>query len=401
MLPEILRSYGRQVLDDLDVQAVVGALKGQYLTGGPCVPEFESALQEYAGAKYAVSCGNCTQALHLSARGLGIGSRHSVIVPSITFLATANAPHSTGAEIVFSDVDPASGLMTAKNLEDALKRCTLEPYAVFPVHFAGQTVDIKSIHDLARQHGLKIVEDAAHAIGTVYQVEGKSYQVGDCAFSDAVTFSFHPVKHITTIEGGAVMMNDDAFANHVARLRAHGMVRDPQSFLNRDMAFDDEGLVNPWYYEMPDYGYNYRLTDVQAALGLSQLRKLPGFITSRMAIKCLYDELLSPYAPHIRLLKNTEGCQAAWHIYPVLIDFEALNKSRGNVMRRLAAAGIGTQVHYIPVHKQPYYRNLYGDLDLPGADSYYARTLTLPIHALMEESHVPLVVEKLVELLDL
>lgn len=401
MLPDILRSYGRQVLDDDDIQAVVTALKGQYLTGGPCVTEFEEALQNFSNARYVISCGNCTQALHMAARGLGVGVGHSVIVPSITFLATANAPHSTGADIVFSDVDPDSGLMTVKNLEDAIRRCPSQPYAVFPVHLAGQVVAIKALHDVARSHGLKIIEDAAHAIGTTYQVDGKDYKIGDCAFSDAVTFSFHPVKHITTIEGGAVLVNDSALARDVSRLRTHGMVRDPAAFQNKEMAFDEDGQVNPWYYEMPDYGYNYRLTDVQAALGLSQLKKLPGFIKRRAAIKALYDELLVPYSPLIKLLYNTPGCQAAWHIYPVLIDFVALGKSRGCVMRALAAHGIGTQVHYIPVHKQPYYSERYGPQMLPGADSYYARTLTLPIHALMEEDHVPLVVEKLIEVLGL
>lgn len=401
MLPDILRSYGRQVLDDDDVQAVVTALQGQYLTGGPCVPEFEAALQDFTNARYAISCGNCTQALHMAAHGLDIGAEHSVIVPSITFLATANAPHSAGAEIVFSDVDPDSGLMTVENLEDAIKRCSSKPYAVFPVHLAGQVVDIKGIHNVARAHGLKIVEDAAHAIGTTYQVDGKDYKVGDAVFSDAVTFSFHPVKHITTIEGGAVLVNDKTLADDVSRLRAHGMVRDPAAFRNKDMAFDEKGKVNPWYYEMPDYGYNYRLTDVQAALGLSQLKKLPGFIKRRAAIKRLYDELLVPYAPMIKLLHNTPDCQAAWHIYPVLIDFAGLGKSRGDVMRALTSFGIGTQVHYIPVHKQPYYDQRYGSQVLPGADAYYARTLTLPIHALMEEDHVLLVVEKLIETLGL
>lgn len=401
MLPEILRSYGRQVLDDDDVQAVVMALQGQYLTGGPCVSAFETALQDFTGGRHAISCGNCTQALHLGAHALGVGPGHSIIVPSITFLATANAPHSLGAEIVFSDVDPASGLMSVENLEEAISRCRSKPYAVFPVHFAGQVGDIKGLHDVARRHDLKIVEDAAHAIGTIYTVDGQSYKVGDGAFSDAVAFSFHPVKHITTLEGGAVMTHDSTLAENISRLRAHGMVRSPEAFQNKEMAFDEAGRVNPWYYEMPEYGYNYRLTDVQAALGMSQLKKLPVFVKRRAMIKRLYDELLRDYAPLVQLLHNTPGCDAAWHIYPVLVDFKALGKTRAEVMLALRDAGIGTQVHYIPVHKQPYYAARYGDQHLPGAESYYARTLTLPIHALMEEDHVPLVVEKFIEVLGL
>lgn len=401
MLPEALSSYGRQALDDDDVAAVVAALRGPYLTGGPLAGEFEAALKAMTNARNAVACGNCTQALHLAARALGVTAEQSVIVPSITFMATANAPHSLGADIVFSDVDPESGLMTPENLEEAINRAPSKPSAVFPVHFTGQVVDIKGIHDVARRHGMKIIEDAAHAVGTTYRVDGKDFNVGDCAYSDAVTFSFHPVKHITTMEGGAVTTNDDAMGLEIARLRAHGIMREPEGFQNKAMAYDADGVLNPWYHEMQDYGYNYRLTDVQAALGVSQLKKLPAFIVRRAAIKRRYDELLAPYAPAVKLLRNTPNCNPAWHIYPVLIDFAAVGKGRARVMAELKEAGIGTQVHYIPVHKQPYYDAKYGPLTLPGAKSYYERTLTLPIHALMEEDHVPLVVEKLVEVLDL
>ncbi len=394
-----LSTYGCQAVDEDDIQAVVAALRGQLLTGGPAVRAFESALEQFTGAPHAVSCGNCTQALHLAAHVLGVKAGTSVIVPSITFLATANMPRLLGADIVFSDVDPDSGLMRPSDLENALRRCPSKPVAVLPVHLAGQVVDMKSISDIASEHGLKIIEDAAHALGTTYQVDKKTYRVGDCAFSDATVFSFHPVKHITTGEGGAVLTKDRGLGEKIIQLRSHGMVREAANFIARDKAFDENGQVNPWYYEMPEFGYNYRLTDIQAALGMSQLKKLPRFISRRAQVKAYYDQLLAPYTNSIRPLKVMPGCTPAWHLYPVLIDFHALGKTRASVMNALAERKIGTQVHYIPVHEQAYYRSLNPDLKLPGADEYYARTLTLPLHVHMEKNHVEHAVQTLAEIL--
>ena len=400
MQADPLSTYGRQSLDEDDIQAVVGALRGQFLTGGPAVRGFESALEKFTGAPHVISCGNCTQALHLAAHALDVGPGTSVIVPSVTFLATANMPRMLGADIVFSDVDPDSGLMRPSDLEEAIGRCPSSPKAVIPVHLAGQIGDIKGIHDVARRNGLKIIEDAAHAIGTTYKVDGTTYKVGDCAFSDAAAFSFHPVKHITSGEGGAVLVKDKALAEKISQLRSHGMVRSPENFKRKDKGFDKDGTANPWYYEMPDFGYNYRLTDIQAALGMSQLAKLPSFIAKRAKLKARYDQLLAPYANSIQPLKTTPDCSPAWHLYTVLIDFAALGKTRGAAMNELSSKGIGTQVHYIPVHEQPYYRAQNPDLILPGADEYYARTLTLPLHMQMEESHVERAVQTLAEILN-
>ncbi len=399
MQPDPLTTYGRQALDDDDIEAVVAALRGQYLTGGPSVRGFEEALEKFTGGPHAISCGNCTQALHLAAHALGVGPGTSVIVPAITFLATANTPRTLGADVVFSDVDPDNGLMRPADFKAALKRCHSKPVAVFPVHLAGQIVDIKAIHDIAAEQGLKIIEDAAHSVGTSYKVDGKIYRVGDSTFSDATAFSFHPVKHITTGEGGAVMVRDAALAEKIHQLRSHGMVRDSTRFTQKDMALDENGQANPWYYEMPDFGYNYRLTDIQAALGISQLKKLPDFVTKRTRLKARYDQLLAPYANNIRPLKVMPDCAPAWHLYSVLIDFKALGKSRAQVMNELSAKGIGTQVHYIPVNQQPYYRAQNPDLKLPDAEEYYARTLTLPLHVHMEETHVEGAVQTLIETL--
>lgn len=401
MQADPLSSYGRQALDEDDIQAVVSALRGQYLTGGPAIRAFEGALEQFTGGAHAVSCGNCTQALHLAAHALGVRPGTSVIVPSITFLATANMPRSLGADIVFSDVDPDNALMRPKDLEDALRRCPSKPVAVFPVHLAGQAADMQGLHEIAVKHGLKIIEDAAHALGTAYRAQNKNYRVGDCTFSDATVFSFHPVKHITTGEGGAVLLKEKSLAEKILRLRSHGMVRAPEHFMVKDQGFDKSGCVNSWYYEMPEFGYNYRLSDIQAALGVSQLKKLPAFLEKRMRLKACYDRLLAPYANTVKLPKVVEACSPAWHLYSVLINFSALEKSRGAVMSAMAEKGIGTQVHYIPVHEQPYYRPQNPELSLPGAAGYYARTLTLPLHVHMEEHHAEYTVQTLTEILGL
>jgi UDP-4-amino-4,6-dideoxy-N-acetyl-beta-L-altrosamine transaminase len=401
MQPEYLRHYGCQYIDEDDIQAVVIALKSPLLTGGPHVDEFEKALVDYTGANYALACGNCTQALQLAAHGLGIGRGVSVIVPSVTFLATANAPHLLGADVVFADVDPDSGLMEASHLEEALSRCPSKPVAVFPVHLAGQVMNIKAVHDVARRNGLSIIEDAAHAIGTTYVIDNKTYQVGDGAFSDVTAFSFHPVKHITTCEGGAVLVNDGALYERIKALRAHGMVRDPKKHVFKERAYNKDNVPNPWYYEMPDVGYNFRMTDIQAALGSSQLKKLPDFIAHRTRLRNMYEALIAPLSPFVRPTSVTPDCHAAWHIFVTLIDFEKLGKGRGDVMRMLDARGIGSQVHYIPVHLQPYYQEHSNSPRLPGAESYYAKTLTLPLHAHMKENDVEQVVIALREVLEL
>ncbi len=394
-----LTSYGRQALDEMDVQAVVEALRGQYLTGGPVVRDFELALERMTGAAHAVSCGNCTQGLHLAAQVLGAGLETSVIVPSVTFLATANAPESLGADIVFADVDPESGLMQPEHFEEAIRRCSSRPVSVMPVHLAGQVADIKAIQDIAGHHGIKVIEDAAHAIGTVYESNGKICKVGDCSFSDATVFSFHPVKNMTTGEGGAVLVKDGDMASKLKRLRSHGMVREADQFVGGSMGFDENGNANPWYYEMAVPGYNYRLTDIQAALGISQLAKLEKFVEKRLRLKKRYDELLLPYADIVRPIKVSGNCKPAWHLYIVLIDYARLGKERSHVMKSLLKNGIASQVHYIPVHKQPYYKAKNPDLQLSGAEEYYARTLTLPLHVSMEEGHVEKVVDTLVEIL--
>jgi UDP-4-amino-4,6-dideoxy-N-acetyl-beta-L-altrosamine transaminase len=379
--------YARQLIEDDDIAAVSAVLRGDWLTTGPAVPRFEAALAARTKAPFAVACANGTAALHLAALALGLGPGDAVVVPTVTFLATANAARFVGAEVVFADVDPDSGLLTAATLAEALARNNgREIRAVFPVHLNGQSCDMAEIAALARRAGCKIVEDACHALGTAYGGRGDDAAlVGECRHAELAAFSFHAVKAIAMGEGGAVTARDPALAERVARFRSHGMVREGDRIENASLARAADGSANPWYYEMPEIGYNYRATDIQCALGLSQLAKLDRFAAARRDLVAAYDAALAPLAPLVRPIARRADCAPVWHLYAVLIDFERAGADRATVMRRLAERGIGTQVHYIPVHKQPYYRRRYGDLALPGADRYYARCLSLPFFAAMTQ----------------
>lgn len=379
--------YGRQVIEDDDIAAVTQALRSDYLTTGPLIGQFEAALAKTVQARHAVVCSNGTAALYMAARALGLGEGDTVIVPSITFLATASAPRLAGAEIVFADVDPNSGLMRPKDLENALARAE-RARAVFNVHLNGQCEDVEAIAAVARSNGLKIVDDAAHAIGTRFTAHDGEKLVGENACSDLTTFSFHPVKTITLGEGGAVTANDESLAESLKRVRNHGMTRDAKDFQTAADAFDPSGAANAWYYELIEPGFNWRATDFQCALGLSQLAKLGRFATRRRALAAAYDALLAPLAPVVKPVSKHQGCNPALHLYPALIDFEALHLTRNQVMARLADEGIGSQVHYYPVHRQRYYAERYAGIALPGADLYYARALSLPFFASMAISDV-------------
>jgi UDP-4-amino-4,6-dideoxy-N-acetyl-beta-L-altrosamine transaminase len=389
--------YGRQLIEEDDIAAVTNALRGEFLTTGPLVETFERTLARTVGARDTVACSNGTAALYLASRALGIGPGDTAIVPAITFVATASAPHLAGAEIVFADVDPDSGLMRAQDLESALARAPHNHAdAVFPVHFAGQSCDMASIAEIAHAKNMKIVEDAAHALGTVWaEDDGALLPVGANTFSDLTIFSFHPVKTVAMGEGGAVSVNDPELLKRLKRERNHGVTREPLEFKRADAGFDMTGAVNPWYYELEAPGFNWRISDINCALGISQLSKLQRFINARRVLAECYDELLAPLAPLVKPLKRDPRSLTAWHIYSVRIDFAGTGVDRGEVMRGMSAEGIGTQVHYIPVHKQPYYAQRYGAAPLPGADAYYASSLTLPMHASMSESDVVRVIAAL------
>jgi UDP-4-amino-4,6-dideoxy-N-acetyl-beta-L-altrosamine transaminase len=392
--------YGRQLIEDDDIAAVTDVLRGEFLTTGPAVARFEEALAKYVGARHAVVCSNGTAALHMAARALGLGQGSKIIVPAITFLATASAPHMNGADIVFADVDPKLGLMTPETFSNALSRAG-KADAVFNVHLNGQCGALEEIAAIARINGMKIVDDACHTLGASYVGSNSGASlIGANAHCDLSVFSFHPVKAIAMGEGGAVTTNDPDLARHLVLARNHGMTRDPSGFTNRDDAFDADGKTNPWYYELVEPEFNWRANDIQCALGLSQLRKLDRFLARRRAIVAAYDALLAPYAPALRPLGRARACLPAWHLYVARIDFDAAGISRAALMRALTADGIGTQVHYFPVHRQPYYAKRF-PATLPGADRYYAQALSLPLSAAMDEGDAERVVDALVRHLKL
>lgn len=376
---ENMLSYGRQSIDEDDIEAVAEVLRGDFLTTGPKIPEFENSICAAAGARQAVACANGTAALHLAALALEIGEGDAVIVPSMTFLATANGMRHAGAEVIFADVDPETGMMGVDHVERALSRApaSVRPRAIVAVSLGGHMPDLEGLSALAKDKGMALIFDACHALGGGY----KGKPAGACAFEDVAVFSFHPVKAIATGEGGAVTSSDPAAAEKMRILRTHGLRRDAS--------------VSPWFYEMRDLGYNYRLSDIQCALGLSQMKKLPGFIARRRELAAIYDELLNPLAPGIQIPARSDG--SAWHLYSVRMDFESAGFTRAEFMRRLKERGIGSQVHYNPLHVQPYYRARYGDIDLPGAEKYNARTLSLPLYPAMRDEDVKRVVAALKE----
>ncbi len=396
--------YGRQTIENDDVDAIANVLTNPFLTTGPLVTQFEDAVSKYVDAADTIVCTSGTAALHLALLAAEIGSGSHVIVPTVTFLATANVARHVGAEVVFADVDPDTGLMGPEQLAEAVARIgkKLSVGAILPVHLAGQVPDMKAIADIARPLGAAVIEDAAHAIGTTYGIHGnEEIKVGECRHSDAACFSFHPVKTITMGEGGAVSTNNEAFATRLRRYRNHGMVREADQFKNADLALDARGQANPWYYEMHEIGLNYRATELQCALGLSQISKLDDFVRQRAALVADYDVKLAELFPGVRPLSRTLQCSPGWHLYVVLIDFERAGKSRAQIMRELRERGIGSQVHYIPVHRQPYYSERYGELSLPGADAYYRRALSLPLFPTMKTTDVDRVCTALAEVLEI
>lgn len=389
--------YGRQSIDDADVAAVVKVLRGDYLTTGPTVAAFEKALAKVIDAPYVAACANGTAALHLAALALGLGRGDSVIVPAVTFLATANAPVFAGADVVFADVDPATGLMRPSDLDAAFacaKKDGRKVTAVFPVHLAGQCEDLAALAAIAAREGAAIVEDACHALGATW----RDSHIGDGRFGTLATFSFHPVKTIAAGEGGAVATRDAALHKRILLLRNHGIVREPAGFTDRALGFDGDA-VNPWYYEMPEPGLNYRLSDIHAALALSQLGKLDDFVARRRALVAEYDRRLAALAPLARPLGRAPDCAPAWHLYVALIDFAAAGRSRAQVITALRQRGIGTQVHYLPLPLQPFYRARERGAVYPGAEAYYARCLSLPLFPAMADADVGRVVDALTEAL--
>lgn len=353
--------YGRQNITDSDVEAVVRALRDTMLTQGPKVQEFEEAVADAVGARYAVAMNSGTAALHAAYFAADVGPEADVVTTPITFVATVNASYYLGGGARLVDVDRGTILLDPGGLDavgDGVR-------VVAPVHFGGQVADMKRVSTIASKRGWLVVEDAAHAIGARYSIDGIEYRVGSCAHSHMCCFSFHPVKHITTGEGGAVTTNDPTLRDRLVRFRTHGITRDPVQMNANEGA---------WYYEQHDLGFNYRLTDVQCALGLSQIRRLDAIVERRREIASQYDVLFAD-EEHIRPNGTPAWSRGSYHLYVVNVP----SGLRRNVFDRLRAAGIGVNVHYIPVHRQPYQRDRLGELSFPNAEAYYAGAISIPM----------------------
>lgn len=365
--------YGKQWIDEDDIEAVVKALGCDYLTTGPRVQEFEQKLADFAGADYGVAVASGTAALHIACMAIGLQKGDEVITTPITFAASANCILYCGAVPVFADIDP----VTYNISPDSIRRCiTKRTKAIIPVHFCGQPCDMDAISQIAREYNLIVIEDAAHALGAEYQGE----KIG--SLSDMTCFSFHPVKHITTGEGGMVTTNNRELYEKLALLRTHGITRDEKSFLIKG-----EG---PWHYEQSVLGYNYRISDIQCALGLSQLKKLNFFLKRRHEIVKAYQEALKGEKDLV-LPTEAEGCHSSWHLYVI----QARAEKRRGIFEQLRADGIGVNVHYIPVYKHPYYqKHGYSRVCCKEAEQLYSRMITLPVYPALTQPQQEYVIEK-------
>lgn len=377
-----LLPYGKHWIEEDDIQAVAEALRSDYLTTGPKIRELEEKLAEYLGVKYAVAICNGTAALHAACYAAGVREGDEVITTPITFAASANCVLYMGAKPVFADIDPETYNIDP---EDIKRKITPKTKAIIPVHFTGQPCDMDLILDIAREYGLTVIEDGAHALGAEY----KGKKVG--GIGNMTTFSFHPVKHITTGEGGAITTNDKELYARLAMFRTHGITRDG-SRLTRD--------GGPWYYEQQFLGYNYRITDIQAALGVSQMGKLDRFLEKRREYARLYDEAFAGMEGVIAPCQM-EGTNSAWHLYIIKLEPEKLKADRRKIFEELKDRNIGVNVHYIPVYLHPYYRALgYPEGLCPNAESLYERMITLPLFPKMEKGDVQYVVNNVKEVVD-
>lgn len=379
--------YGRQDVTQADIDSVVEVLRSDFLTQGPQVPRFEQAVAQHVGAGHALAVNSATSALHMACLALGLGPGDWLWTSPITFVASANCALYCGAEVDFVDIDPRTYNLCPQALERKLEEAERNgrlPKVVVPVHLCGQPCDMQAIHGLAKRYGFRIIEDASHAIGGRYQGEF----IGNCGYSDITVFSFHPVKIITTAEGGMALTNDIALADKMALLRSHGITRDPLL-----MTHEADG---PWYYQQIDLGFNYRMTELQAALGVSQMQRLDQFVAQRHELARRYDELLADL-PVVTPWQHPDS-YSGLHLYVIRLKLDDIRRTHRQVFESLRAQGIGVNLHYIPVHSQPYYQRMgFQSGDFPQAEHYYAEAISLPMYYGLSETMQDTVVQALRE----
>ena len=376
--------YGRQTISQADIDAVIEVLRSDFLTQGPKVPAFEQTVADYCSAAHAVAVNSGTSALHIACLALGLGPGDTLWTSPITFVASANCALYCGAKVDFVDIDPKTYNLCTKALEEKLAAAEKQgnlPKVLIPVHLCGQPCDMAAIHALSQKYGFRIIEDASHAIGGRY----KNEPIGICRYSDITVFSFHPVKLITTGEGGMAMTNDDFLAQQMALLRSHGITRDPDQ-----MTHPPHG---PWYYQQVGLGFNYRMTDIQAALGTSQMKRLDKFVAERLRLAERYEQLLADL-PVTTPWQNPDSA-SAWHLYVIRLESEKTGQTHGQIFDYLRQQGIGVNLHYIPVHTQPWYRRMGFEPGMyPEAEKYYQEAVTLPLFPAMTEDQQDRVMDK-------
>jgi UDP-4-amino-4,6-dideoxy-N-acetyl-beta-L-altrosamine transaminase len=377
--------YGRQDINQSDIDAVVSVLQSDFLTQGPMVPKFEQAVASRCGTAHALAVNSATSALHIACLAVGLGAGDWLWTSPITFVASANCGLYCGARVDFVDIDPRTYNLCPVALERKLiaaEKAGCLPKVVVPVHLCGQPCDMQAIHTLAKRYGVKVIEDASHAIGGRY----KGNPIGSCEYSDITVFSFHPVKIITTAEGGMALTNSTEFATKMALFRSHGITRDPLQ-----MNHDADG---PWYYQQIDLGYNYRMTELQAALGVSQMLRLDEYIKRRHQLACRYDELLAKL-PVTTPWQHPDS-HSGLHLYPIRLQLENISRSHLQVFESLRDQGIGVNLHYIPLHTQPYYARMgFQPGDFPQAQAYYREALSLPIYQTLSDTQQDQVISAL------
>ena len=378
--------YGHQHITEKDIQAVERVLHSDWLTQGPAIEAFEKKVANYCGAKYAVAVTNATSALHIACKAAGLGEDDVLWTSPITFTASANCGRYCGADVDFVDIDDKTYNMSVAELQHKLETAVKKPKVVIPVHLAGQSCDMESIKALADEYGFKIIEDASHATGADY----KNTKVGSCRYSDMTVFSFHPVKIVTTGEGGIVLTNNKELYEKLKLYRSHGITRDSDL-----MTQEADG---PWYYQQIELGFNYRMTDMQAALGCSQMDSLDEFVARRRYLVKRYNEKLKNLP--LRTPYQDEATNPSWHIYIIRVDFTKVTLSKNEIFARMRDRGIALNLHYIPVHTQPYYQNLgFQNGDFPVSEKYYEEAITLPLYYDLTDEQQDEVIEALKEVL--